>query len=356
MLKISTINFTVILTFYFMTFIKAEEKINFYKGADISMLLKYENDGMEVFHNGKNIDFIELMKINGCNTFRVRKFVHPEMKGGVIQDLEYIIKLGKRIKNSGAKFFLDLHYSDIWADPKQQLVPKKWQNYNFPELLKELKIYTEHVFQKCKDNGCTPDFVQVGNEIQFGILKPYGAFNTTTKWEGFTKILKTCTETIRKISSNTKIVIHSHAGGKPYHLKSFCKRLEQASIDYDILGVSFYSQWQGKISNLVKAFHEVKEFGKPIFVVETAYRYKGKKHWYKGKEDNFEYPFSPEGQAQFLTQLIKTVKSFGAQGHGVLYWYPESFQFQKTKKWEGGGCALFNEEGIPLPAIKAFQK
>lgn len=327
----------------------------FYKGGDISMLLDFEQKGMRIYENGKAVDLIKIMSKYGCNTFRIRKFVNPSGEKGVIQDLDYVLKLGKRIKSSKSKFLLDLHYSDTWADPMHQKIPKEWEKLSFEELLKTVENYTYHILSECKKNECPPDLVQIGNEIQTGIMKPWGAYDKKFKWEKYCSILKSGIKGAKKALPNIKIILHTHAGGNHWAVRDFSQRLLTYKVRYDFLGLSYYPEWQGPLDNLKKSLVEASKFHKPVIVVETAYHHNGLKAWYKVKENSFDYDFSPKGQYKFLKDLIHTVKKGENNiGKGVLYWFPESIKFSQDKVWADGNRALFDKNGVPLPALEAF--
>lgn len=122
----------------------------FYKGGDISMITQFEKEGLVLKEQGKPVDLIHVMMRDGCNTFRVRLFVNPNGDGGTVQDLNYVIALGQRIKQAGGLFLLDIHYSDTWASPAHQETPAAWQHLSFGELERKVEDYTLDVMVKCK--------------------------------------------------------------------------------------------------------------------------------------------------------------------------------------------------------------
>ena len=191
------------------------EVLPFYKGGDISMITRFEKEGLVLKEKGKPVDLFKVMMRHGCNTFWVRLFVNPNGKGGVIQDLDYVIALGKRMKGERALFMLDFHYSDTWADPGHQHVPAAWKDLSFDGLEKKVEVYTRDVLQKCKKAGCSPDLVQIGNEIQTGIMKPFGEYRKDGGgWGPYGRLLNAGVRGARGSGVPAKIIIHSHAGGK----------------------------------------------------------------------------------------------------------------------------------------------
>ena len=144
-----------------------------YVGGDLSMLSKYEQQGATYLDkDGKSIaDVLAFVKEQGWNTVRVRLFVDPsnDKDKCVVQDLEYVKSLGKRIKDAGLHFMLDFHYSDTWADPKQQNTPMIFEMVNTPTY-EYIYYYTKESLEALTKAGATPDLIQIGNEISFGML------------------------------------------------------------------------------------------------------------------------------------------------------------------------------------------
>ena len=151
-----------------------------YVGGDISLLTKYEQRGAIYYdENGTRItNMLSYLKNVGLNSMRVRLFVDPsqadsEDQGeGVCQDLPFVIALGQRIKAAGFDLLLDIHYSDTWTDPGQHSTPASWTSTD--ALADSVYSYTCRVLNAMKAAGATPDFIQVGNEVTYGMLWPSG--------------------------------------------------------------------------------------------------------------------------------------------------------------------------------------
>src|SRR6266853_394419 len=141
----------------------------FYLGADISTLAQVEQQGGIYMDGDKPSDALALFMKNGWTCFRLRIWGDP--RNGV-NGLEYTTKLAKRIKDAGATFMLDFHYSDWWADPQKQNKPAAWAKLDFDALVKQVETYTAHVIKTLKEAGAIADFVQIGNEITGGTLWP----------------------------------------------------------------------------------------------------------------------------------------------------------------------------------------
>lgn len=354
----------VLLLVLSITLFAAQSQKQFLTGGDISMADKLQEAGVTFKDDGQTKDLIRVMMNNGCNCFRVRLFVNPNGRGGVIQDVPYTVALGKRIKAAGAVFMLDFHYSDTWADPGKQFKPKAWENLSFDELTKKVESYTAEVITEFKKQDALPDMVQVGNEIDNGFIWPDGRLDgkDPNQWPRFSTLLKAGITGVRNSLTprdKTRIIIHIACGGNIQKTDWFFSNCQKYGVDYDIIGQSFYPWWHGTMKDLENNLAQTaKKFKKDIFVVETAYPYKHTEN-FESRADHLDamiWERSPQGQKAFLDELIKTVRATpDKHGLGVLWWYPESVPMGRSGGWVGGINALFDAEGNTMPAMKSFQ-
>ena len=347
-----------------------------YVGGDISVLPKYEAQKATFFDkDGKSInDVLTFVKEQGWNTIRVRLFVDPskDTDKNVCQDLEFVKQLGKRIKDAGLYLMLDFHYSDTWADPAKQWTPDQWKSLSDDDLCKKIYEYTKDCLEQMKEAGATPDLIQTGNEISYGML--WGTEATAkgndknrcytnspaANWERFITLLKEAGKACREVCPKAQIIIHSERTPKPDVLADFFDRMTAASLDYDIIGLSYYPYFHGNIATLEKALQKLedKNYGKKIQVVETGYPSKWK---VEGTTYDYTdtYPYSHEGQRKYITDLITTLQKH-PQVNGLSWWYAEANAKGCTGSLAEGwyNASLFdNETGRALPALyelKAF--
>ncbi len=343
-----------------------------YVGGDLSVLLKYEEQKATYLDkDGKAIaDVLAFVKEQGWNTVRMRLFADPskDTDKNVCQDIEYVKSLGKRIKAAGLYFMLDFHYSDTWADPKHQTMPLEWGMINTPAF-EYIYTYTKTNLEALVTAAATPDFIQIGNEISFGMLwdgcKVSANSNWTayedTNWDHFSKALKNASKACREMCPEAKIVIHTEqCANNPTLDVAFFKRIQQYDIDYDIIGTSYYPYFKGPLANLDKGLSELeKNFpDKQIQLVETGYPSKWE---VEGSTYDYTktYPYSHEGQRQYAADLIATLKKH-PQVNGLSWWYAEANAKGCTGSLAEGwyNASLFdNETGRALPALyelKAF--
>ena len=343
-----------------------------YVGGDLSVLLKYEEQKATYLDkDGKAIaDVLAFVKEQGWNTVRMRLFADPskDTDKNVCQNIEYVKSLGKRIKAAGLYFMLDFHYSDTWADPEHQTMPLEWGMINTPAF-EYIYTYTKTNLEALVTAAATPDFIQIGNEISFGMLwdgcKVSANSNWTayedTNWDHFSTALKNASKACREMCPEAKIVIHTEqCANNPTLDVAFFKRIQQYDIDYDIIGTSYYPYFKGPLANLDKGLSELeKNFpDKQIQLVETGYPSKWE---VKGSTYDYTktYPYSHEGQRQYAADLIATLKKH-PQVNGLSWWYAEANAKGCTGSLAEGwyNASLFdNETGRALPALyelKAF--
>jgi len=340
-----------------------------YVGGDISLLPTYEEHGANYMDkDGQKIaDLLTFMKEQGMNAMRVRLFVDPsrapaEHKGqGVRQDLDYVKALGKRIKDAGLKFMLDFHYSDTWADPSKQATPYLFKTVDTPPT-SYIYTYTKDCLEQLVAAGATPDFIQTGNEISWGMMydsncqlesKSDWSGYKDTNWDLFSTALKNAGKACREVCPEAKIIIHTEQVKNTPLVTDYYKRLQQYGVDYDIIGTSYYPYYHGNLTQLDKTLtaFETQFPDKKIMVVETGCAY----HYKVGDTDT-GYPLTYEGQRKFTADLIKTLKAH-QRVNGLFWWFPEANEYgldwntkRVTDHWYNAG--LFdNETGRALPAL-----
>ncbi len=328
-----------------------------YVGGDISLLPDYEAAGVQYRdRSGKIIpDLLPWLKEQGLNAMRVRLFVNPEAYTGSDKDpnakqsLDYITPLCKRIKDTGLDLMLDFHYSDTWADPAKQWTPKAWENLSDEQLYEKIYEYTKASLQHLVDAGATPDFIQTGNEISYGMLwgnntEPESSLKKTfmgnnANWDRFGKLLRQAIKACHEVCPDAKIVIHTERVAQHAVLSYFYDKMNQLDVDYDIIGLSYYPYFHGNLDVLKKALSELeKKFsGKEIMIVETGYPYKwevpGTTH-----DVSKDYPYTEAGQDKFVADLVKTLHEY-KDVDGLFWWWLE---------YNAYGAGLSNWYNAPL--------
>lgn len=381
---------------------------NFIRGFDASAVDYFENvyassntwtDKNWYDTDGTQKDIFVLLAEHGFNTIRLRVWVDPSVTSTISNDSvwptstdvenawkngdstkERAAVLAKRAKAAGMKVLLDFHLSDYWTDPSVQLIPESWQSVTSAEEMKEkLTSHITEVLQYMKDNSVTPDYVQVGNEIDRGILvdasvnagtSPKSATSADSSISGgissdnFKTYLKAGCDAVRDFDNDIKIIIHITAKNSDRFAK-----VEASGADYDIIGLSYYS-WEnhGTMDELIaKIGHLESTYNKKVLVVETSFAakdYGNNEHMTQAAtnlsaknysdvtiESNAVVP-SEDVQKAILRHTMQEV--YDAGGIGICIWGGERRDYQYGLfAWDGkafAGIDAFNykpAEGYP---------
>jgi arabinogalactan endo-1,4-beta-galactosidase len=335
-------------------------------GGDVSALTRIEDWGANFFDaDGDPVGALQAMVDGGANTFRLRIFVDPNGSDVVVNDLAYTIALAQRVKATGARLLLDFHYSDTWADPGKQFIPAAWSSTDVDTLESQVEAYTEGVIAAMDAAGVLPDIVQIGNEIDGGLLWPLGKIG----WEGFTdpihyerfgRLVKAGIRGVENAtdqSDSVAIMIHYSGGGNTGGTRWFFDHVQAQGIEYDLIGLSYYPFWHGTLAQLGANLEATAlRYGKPIVVVETAYPWRADWSPGAGAPTGWNsWGQTPAGQAAFLRALLDTVlETPNGLGAGVIWWYPEAVQVAGHTIWGNGALALFGASNRLLPAGEVF--
>jgi arabinogalactan endo-1,4-beta-galactosidase len=314
-------------------------------GADLSFLKQAEDRGTVFKDNGQAKPGLRIFHDHGYNWIRLRLFHTPTR---LPNNLDYTIALAKDARKLGFKFLLDYHYSDTWADPGKQTIPKAWEGKSHAELVQAVREYTRDTIAAFRAAGVLPDMVQPGNEITPGMLWPDGKL--PANWDNFAELLKAAIEGVKAGCGDAprpRIMIHIDKGGNKNATKWFFDKLNSYGVPYDVIGQSYYPWWHGSLADLREnlAFM-ANEYHKDIIVVEAAYNWRPTE--YKNKEAPF--PETPEGQKQFLAEVNRIVlETPHGLGKGVFWWEPAVTGGLRSRGY-------FDDDGNALPVITVFDE
>ena len=317
---------------------------NVIAGADVSFLRQMESRGVVFKDAGVAKPGLQILKNHGYTWVRLRVMVNPI---SLPNNLEYTVATAKDAKALGFKLLLDFHYSDDWADPQHQNVPRAWANMSHEQLENAVFAYTRDTIAVMRKQHVLPDMVAVGNEVTVGMMWPDGRL--PAQWKNFTDLLLAGIHGVDKgrgWGRRPAIMIHIDKGGNQAATKSFLDNLARYQVPYDVVGQSFYPWWQGGLDDLKENLAFVwNTYHKDVVVAETAYDWRTGED-FKGKPAPF--PQTPEGQRDFLVALDRTVREApGGKVRGIFWWEPMA----------GGSIAkraLFDDEHNALPAIHVF--
>jgi arabinogalactan endo-1,4-beta-galactosidase len=242
-------------------------------GADISFLPELESKGIKFSDNGVEKDAMLIMKEHGFNYVRLRIFNAPANPKGYSPgkgfcDLEHTKQMAKRIKAAGMKFLLDFHYSDYWADPQQQNKPAAWVGENFSALKQSVHDYTVKAIQELKAQGTAPDMVQVGNEINHGMIWPEGSIGNL---DSLAQLIYAGITGVKEVSPSTIIMLHIALGGQNAEARFFLDNMAARKVPFDVIGLSYYPRWHGTLEDLKNNMADLaKKYPQQVMVAEYS--------------------------------------------------------------------------------------
>ncbi|WP_340017776.1 glycosyl hydrolase 53 family protein [Paenibacillus sp. FSL H3-0457] len=312
-------------------------RADYVRGVDISTLTAIEDKGGKyVDSNGTERDLLDILKDRGVNYVRLRLWNDPQKSGGY-NDKDDVIRLAERVKKKGMKILLDFHYSDEWAHPGQQLRPKAWEGLSPEELKQAVYNYTYEVVSEMKAADAMPDMVQIGNEINSGVLN---GLSSDVDFEQNVALLKSGVDAVRAVegeitdnADKVKIMIHLAEGGKVDTFKWYFEELRKGKLDYDIIGLSYYPFWHGTFADVQKTMNEVSvEFGKDVIIAETSYPFSYKNGDAHGNiigsdealhVGGADFPATVQGQYDAIAGIMDMIANVpDNHGAGFFYWEP----------------------------------
>lgn len=364
--------------------------MKYYKGMDISTLLEVEKCGGKFYDSGKEEDLLTILKNYDVNAVRIRLWNDPyseegEPYGAGTNDFNSVLELSGRAKEKGLDILLDYHYSDFWADPGKQFIPKAWRGYSVDELEQAVYDYTRETLLKLKKEGLLPDMVQVGNELTNGLLWPYGK---TPNYDNIARFVKAGVRAVREVSDKIKVMIHLDNGGNNELYREWFDNFVKRGGDFDIIGLSYYPFWHGTFDMLENNMKDIAvRFGKELIIAEVSMGYTMEDYASYEKlspserkgmatrpelAEKIEYPMTKEGQTEFMKELFRRIERVPEnKGRGFFYWEPawipvpgSGWAAESSLKYieDKGPCgnewanqALFDYEGNALPALGAVR-
>lgn len=304
----------------------------FAKGADVSWVTQMESSGYKFYDkSGKQTDLFALLKSLGFNSIRLRAWVNPS--DGWCNTADVVAK-AVRAKNAGMKVMIDFHYSDSWADPGKQPVPAAWSSLSFNAMVSALHDYTVHVMDTLQTNGVTPTWVQVGNEVDNGMLWPDG--EASLNMANFAALVQAGYQAVKSVSSTTQVIVHVSNGYDNAHFEWLFDGLKNNGAHWDIVGMSLYPSTTNYTTYdtecLANMQDMVSRYGTPVMICEVGMQ-----------------ASDPGDTRSFLSDIITKNNSLSNNnGLGVFYWEPEAYN------WQNYGLGAFDSTGKPTIALDAF--
>ena len=367
---------------------------DFIFGMDVSSVIAEENSGVKYYDfDGNEADLFRVLADNGINYIRVRVWNNPwdadgNGFGGGNCDIANAVEIGKRATAAGQKLLVDFHYSDFWADPGKQMVPRAWKGMEIEEKTEAVYEYTKDCLMQLKEAGVDVGMVQTGNETN-------GALCGETIWFNIQYLMQAGARATREVYPDALVALHFANPEKADSYATYAKKMDYYKVDYDVFATSYYPYWHGTLDNLSAVLTEIADtYGKKVMVMETSYAWTDADSDFSGNTISGgsgivkDYPFSPQGQANCIRNITDTVVNRTPAGIGVVYWegawitvgtgsweenhaiwekygsgwassYARVYDPADAGKYYGGSAVdnqtFFDPQGKPLESLKVFR-
>jgi arabinogalactan endo-1,4-beta-galactosidase len=342
------------------------------RGADVSSLHKSEDLG-GVYRDDRrwhrhDDSALDILKHHGLSHARLRVWLNP---ADGYHDTAELVTMARRAKRAGLGVLVDLHYSDTWADPSHQAKPAAWTGLDVEGLRQAVYDHTFAVCSALRERGVTPAMIQIGNELNAGMLWPDGHTWNPPNWDNLATFLKAGSEAVKTCSPRTKVMLHLANGGDNGLYRWWFDNITARGVPFDVIGASYYGYWHGSLGALQYNLNDIAaRYDKDVVVVETGYPFT-----LAGEDDapnliGLEsqlvpgYPATPAGQARNLRDVLSIVRAVpNGRGLGAFYWEAtwtavpgngwDPADPTSGNSWENQ--ALFDFDDRALPAMDALR-
>ena len=295
----------------------AEETFAF--GADVSSLTQLTQKGTTFYNRvGVKKNVLPILKEEGMNSVRLSVLVNPS--DGVC-NMAYARALAMKAKEQGMSVMLCLHYTDNRTDMGSQLKPAAWKGHDVETLEKDIRTHTNMVVKAIKGTGADLKWVQVGYQLDDGMLWPEGRLSNGEEGvKNFARFFNTAYDAVKAIDPEVEVVLHVADLQSNTLFNSYFDDLVEAGVKWDAIGLSAYPQVSDLqpsvlIAKTVEAVKHLQErYEKPVMVVETGH-----------------YNDQPLESNHFLCNFLQKLIEAGAQG--CFYWEPEVTDDYRLGAW-----------------------
>lgn len=364
--------------------------MKYMKGMDLSTLKEVESLGGRFYDQGVEKDVFDIMQSYEVNAVRLRLWNDPysesgEPYGAGTNDLSTTIALTKRALAHGMEVLLDLHYSDFWADPGKQRVPKAWRGMSEEELEEAVYTFTKETLEALRQADAYPTMIQVGNELTNGMLWPIGQL---PNYDSLARLISAGIRGVRAVDDKLPIMLHLDNGGNNAMYRDWFDHYIERGEDFQIIGLSYYPFWHGSLEDLQNNMNDLAvRYGKELMIAEVSMGFTmedyasyeklaaSERKGYATKPElaaKVPFPMSREGQCSFMEALFRVIEQVPERkGKGFFYWEAAWIPIPGSG-WatepalayiqEKGPCgnewanqALFDYEGNALPALACIR-
>ena len=309
----------------------------FARGADVSWITQMEAEGLKFYTRGAEPREMECMQLlrDSCavDAIRLRVWVNPDERWNAKED---VVAKAVRASRLGLRTMIDFHFSDTWADPAHQVMPRAWQKLPFDSLTSALANHVSEVLTAIKEAGVSPEWVQIGNETTPGMMLPTGSLDNPVQ---LTALNNAGYDAVKSVFPDAAVIVHLDGGNLQAQYDRMFDLLESNGGRYDMIGMSLYPYWaeqQGEKGGWQKVAadctanidHLRAKYGKPVMICEIG---------------------MPYDQGATCKKLIEQMMDTPVEG--IFYWEP-----QAPAGYNGGYTLGCFSDGAPTEALDAFKK
>ncbi len=315
----------------------------FATGADPSWYTQMVHDGGYLFRTqgGAQEPCLNVLQGAGINAIRLRVWLNPA--GGWCNQADTVAK-AIAANSIGQRVMLDFHFSDTWASGSAQVPPAAWQAYDLAQMEGAVSQEVAGVLGAIKSGGGSVSWVQLGNEINVGMLFPVGGVygNGDNSFPNLADLINAGYAAVKGVFPGALVVVHLSSGENDGLFRSFFDSLTAAGAKFDVIGMSAYPHWSGlppqtEVSNVKATLADMaSRYSVATMVCECGF-------------DESD----PTGCYSYLSALIAAAKQAGALG--VFYWEPECYGGWPGAAGGGAyGLGAFTSAGEPSSGMSAF--
>ena len=301
----------------------------FAKGADVSWMTEMESAGYRFYaDSGQQQDLLQILKDHGIDAVRLRVWVNPKDGWNGVDD---VVRKALRAKRMGLRIMVDFHYSDSWADPGKQNKPKAWSGHSYAQLVRDVQGHTREVMSALAASGISPEWAQVGNETNNGMLWSEG--RASDNMRNFAGLINSGYDAIKAVSPSTKVIVHVSNAYDNGLFRWMFDGLRSNGARWDIVGMSLYptpSDWQTRNREAASNMSDVRaRYKTDVMLVEIG------------------MDATPAATSRAcIADLLVKARAAGALG--VFYWEPQAYN------WRGYMKGAWQTDGRPSVAMDAF--
>ena len=321
-------------------------------GVDLGWATQLESMGYRwLDYNGNEADILDILEQLGVNAIRLRVFVNPPQDSFWMKrenekvmlgfcDAQGVLQMAKRVKEQGMKLMINFHYSDHFADPVIQDIPEAWKNDSDEQLEKRVYQHTKEVLQLLADHDIYPEWVQVGNEINNGMMWPKGSLKEAP--EALVRFLNSGYDAVKEVCPDCQVITHLAAVCSEELCEPFWQNFFTNNGKTDIMGFSYYPYWEQyesdkeRLSGYLK--HYAEEYHKPVMIVEIG-----------------GLDYDEESSYKTIRDAVDAMQEIDQEEMGIFYWEPEGAADILPDKYPLCAAGLAGEKTLQFnKALKAY--